>query len=306
MLRLGAVGLVAILALGACSSTAVPVHLDGSSASIARSFGQPSARYELADGGMVVVDSPLDFATAVCGANLCVRKAHIRAVNFVERQRSLAPEQLVVAPVIGLAVLPAILLAAGDDRKNSPSTVGDDMPGCADHRHPAPPAAALASHAALAEWVWTNQKALSSSCLEQAARQLTGESQTRAVKLDLLARARNAWDVARCRHTIIGLQRLTPTPAYASPRDVDPVWLDWAQAVVRDPSTYSGPMRETACADGGVADAAALQERQALLMDRLDPFSREPLIVFGRAAERIAGVDVRAAHNRETPSIVRD
>ena len=74
-----------------------------------------------------------------------------------------------MAPVIGLVVLPAILLAAGNEKHRPPRTVSDDMPACVGHRDPAPPTEALASHAALTEWAWTNQKALTSSCLQQAA-----------------------------------------------------------------------------------------------------------------------------------------
>lgn len=279
MHRWARIGLVALLALGGCNTTSVPIDLDGSAASIKRSINQPFAVYDMADGEAVNVSDPRDFGWAICGGNACVRKADIRGVHFRETHRSLSPQALLMAPVIGVVTLGLIQPTVGGDAPKKVPTAADVLPECAQHRDPAPPAAALATHNALIEWVWSNQTSLNSACLRRAVAQLAPSDEARAVRLNMLAAAKRSWSWARCQNWAGGRFPLVPSlpGGYGRGKPGDPRWLDWASEIISDPNTFGPQLEDDACAvSGGIAPEAEWDARRKLLISTLDPFNRIP------------------------------
>lgn len=270
----GRIGLVALLVLGGCNTTSIPVHLDGSPASIKRSIDRSWANYDMADGETVKFSNPRDFGWAICNDHVCVRKAEIRGVHFSEAQVSLSPEKLLLAPaiIVGIGLIQPTL---GGGESSPERTAADDLPECATHRDPAPPASVLASHAALTEWVWTNQKSVNAACLRQAVVQLARSDMARTVRLNMLATAKHWWNKARCNNSRGEATNIAPV--YGNKGPVDPRWIDWIDEIIADPETFGARLEEGACTDfGGVAPESEWESRKLTLQWALNPFNRGP------------------------------
>ncbi|MEZ6028184.1 MAG: hypothetical protein R3C46_00385 [Hyphomonadaceae bacterium] len=289
----GRTGLVALLALGGCNSTSIPVDLDGSAASIKRSIDRGYAIYDMTDGEAVNVSDPRDFGWAICGGNACVRKAEIRGVHFRETSHSLSPEKLLLAPAI-IVGLGLIQPTAGGGGPTSARTVADDLPECVEHRDPAPPASALASQEALTEWVWSNQKSVNAGCLRRMVAQLASSDMARAVRLNMLASAKHEWNRARCNNWRGAYFKLVPL--YGNKGPVDPRWLDWIDEIIADPETFGPGLEDGACAAfGGVAPESEWESRKPALHWELSPFNRGPY----PGPEGVTGFGDPPAHSQQ-------